>query len=168
LTGKDVTQFLRGRLFVNVDFVMSSNTYTEENLKLVIQFLNAAIELVVAWLKYVPTVFKKTMSELRVDKDLYLVDEDIAIVQSVTEVMGVLRRIFCGCHRAIRLFMYYDINQQERQENSISRDYTNQDFIKRRSSEKNDYDIDEVKNQIYSKNNMLIFGQALNFVDHFH
>jgi hypothetical protein len=117
-----------------------------------------AIELVVIWLKYLPNVFKKSMAELRVDYDLFLVDEDIAIVQSVNEVMGMLQRIFLGCHRAIRFYKHFDLNQEQRSPDSVTKDYTNIDFVKRRIPIDDEYDIDEVKNQIYQKHNQLIFG----------
>ena len=53
----DLTQYLRGKLFVYVDFLMGApNTYTEEDIDLVIEFLKSAIRCVVAWLKAAPAL----------------------------------------------------------------------------------------------------------------
>ena len=57
MSAKQLTQYLRGSLFVNLDFVLSSNTYTDENVLDVIEFAKAAIRLVIAWLKKVPLLF---------------------------------------------------------------------------------------------------------------
>jgi len=77
-------------MFVNVDFVLSANTYTEENVAQVVEFLKASIRLVIAWLKKVPPLLQKSLRDARAESDIFLVDEDTAIVQSVHEVMGIL------------------------------------------------------------------------------
>jgi len=98
-------------MFVNVDFVLSANTYTEENVAEVSEFLKSAIRVVIAWMKKVPPLLQKSLRDARAESDIFLVDEDVAIVQSVHEVMGILQRIFCGCHRCMRFYMHYDCNQ---------------------------------------------------------
>jgi len=51
LSAKETTQYLRGEFFIAVDFVMTSNTYTEEVVVKVNEFIKAAIRLIVAWLR---------------------------------------------------------------------------------------------------------------------
>ena len=51
-----LTQYLRGKLFIEVDFVLSSPTYTDSDCAEVNEFLRATIRLVVAWLNKVPSL----------------------------------------------------------------------------------------------------------------
>ena len=61
VTAKDVTQYLRGGLFVMVDFLLGANTYTEEELVEVNDFYKTVLRLIVAWLKKVPTLLEKCL-----------------------------------------------------------------------------------------------------------
>lgn len=160
-----MTQYLRGSLFVNVDFVLSANTYTDEDVAQVIEFVKATIRLVIAWLKKVPSLLPKCLKELKQEAELFLVDEDAAILLSVTEVIGTLQRLFAGCHRCMRFYMHYDTNQTK-SENSITKDFLGVDFVARRTPIE-DYDIDELRERIYNKADDLVFGSALNFLDYF-
>lgn len=74
--------------------------------------MKAVIRLVVAWLKKIPSVMQRCMTDLKKDSDLFLVDEDIALFLSSNEVMGMLKSIFCGCHRTLRYYVHFDENQQ--------------------------------------------------------
>jgi hypothetical protein len=61
MTAKDVTQYLRGGLFVMVDFLLGANTYTEEELVEVTDFFKTVLRLIVAWLNKVPTLLEKCL-----------------------------------------------------------------------------------------------------------
>ena len=74
LTAFEITQYLRGRLFVLVDFVMSSSGqtgYTEEDCNDINQFLYAVLDLTVAWLKRLPGLLKKSVAEHKKEPDLF-------------------------------------------------------------------------------------------------
>ena len=72
------------------------------------EFLRAAIRLVVAWLQKIPALLPKCLAELRRDPEIYLVDEDAALVSCACELMGILQRLFCGCHRSLRYYTVSD------------------------------------------------------------
>ena len=91
---------------------MGQSTYTEEECAEVNDFLKACIRLIVAWMRKVPTILQKTLKDTRKDADIFLVDEDAAIVQSYPELAGVLQDLFCACHRSMRYYSYWDQNQQ--------------------------------------------------------
>jgi len=43
--------------------------------------------------------------------ELYLVDPHTALLASFVELGDILKRIFAGCHRALRYYVFYDENQ---------------------------------------------------------
>lgn len=49
LNAFDITQYLRGRFYIYVDFLLGANTYTEEQIDAVNDFLYAVLRLIVAW-----------------------------------------------------------------------------------------------------------------------
>ena len=67
LSAKYVTQYLRGTMFVNVDFVLSANTIPVENVAEVVELLRSAIRLVVAWLNKVPPLLQKSLRDARAE-----------------------------------------------------------------------------------------------------
>jgi hypothetical protein len=42
-----------------------------------------------------------------------LVDEDVALLECAYELFGLLQRFFCGCHRSLRYFLFYDKNPEQ-------------------------------------------------------
>jgi len=95
---------------VYVDFILNTTTYSASDCLEINEFLKTIIDLVVAWLKKVPKLLQKTLVDLRRNPELYLVDEDVALVQCCCELMGLLQRLFCCCHRSLRYYSYYDEN----------------------------------------------------------
>lgn len=91
LSAHELTQYLRGELFVTVDFLLSANSlYSEEDVGEVCTFLKAVISLIVHWLKLAPGLLETCLPNLRREPDLFLVDEDSALLQSAPELMGIL------------------------------------------------------------------------------
>jgi hypothetical protein len=72
-------------------------------------FLKKVLELIVAWFRKVQTL-QSSYLELKHNPDLFLVDSHCAIVASYFELMDLLRKIFGGCHRAIRYYLLHDSN----------------------------------------------------------
>ena len=110
LSAYAVAQYLRGKLFVLVDFVLGAGPYSESECLEANEFLRAVIRLVVAWLRKAPSLLQKCLSDLRKEPELYLVDEDAALLQCACELMGLLQRLFCGCHRSLRYYAFNDSN----------------------------------------------------------
>ena len=115
LSVKETTQYLRGSLFINVDFILSTTNYNYDQAVLlkVIEFVKAALRLVVAWLKKATRVQQYCLQLIRLDPDFYLIDKDVALYKSLIEVMGILKRVFCGCHRCLRFYLLHDLNQEK-------------------------------------------------------
>ena len=44
--------------------------------------------------------------------ELFLVDEDVALLECQTELFTTLKTIFCGCHSNLRIYAYYDRNME--------------------------------------------------------
>jgi hypothetical protein len=80
LGAQETTQFYRGELFIMLDHLMGKTFGgTEpETVELAVEFIKKILELVIAYLKLVPTMLKQ-FEEYKLFQDLYLVDEDIAI-----------------------------------------------------------------------------------------
>ena len=57
-------------------------------------------------------MLQKTFDELEKVPQLFLVDPHAAIVKSYPELMETLQKLFGGCLRALRYFVFYDIDQE--------------------------------------------------------
>ena len=95
-------------------------------------------------------------------------DEDAALLQSAGELMGILERLFCSCHRCLRYYVHYDRNA-EFFPNSITKDFSDSNFLKKvvPALQLQDYDVDAAKELIASRSDELVYGQALNFLNYF-
>jgi hypothetical protein len=94
-----------------------------------------------------------------------MIDENIAILQSHYELFDILKKMFCCCHRSMRFYMLYDKNALVF-EKPVAVAPENVLFEKLRKKDEEEYDIDELKENVaYRKN--LVFGQFINFVNYF-
>ena len=87
------------------------------------------------------------MKELKKEPELYLVDEDCALVCAVTEMMGILSRLFCGCHRSMRLYLHYDRNV-EKFDKPVTKDFSDCDFPERCTPGDKQHDVDALRHRI--------------------
>jgi len=111
MTAFETTQYIRGELFVYVDFLLG-NSFTElEVLAEVENFIKSVLRLIVVWLKKLPTL-QSTFEELEKVPNLFLVDPLAAIVKSCPELMETLSKLFGCCLRALKFFSFYDVNQE--------------------------------------------------------
>ena len=166
-TAHELTQYLRGKLFVYIDFIMGQATYTEAEADEIYELLRAAVRLIVAWLKKMPSIMQKSLQDLKKYPDLFLVDEDLALFNCSCELMGTLKSIFCGCHRTIRYYLHWDRNQEVFQ-TSVAKDYTSVDFAQRRTPPHQEADINQLVDMVSSKATNLTFGAALNLLNYFY
>jgi hypothetical protein len=126
---------------------MSANTYSEEEVDEVLDFFYSVIKLIVAWLRKAATLIGRCFRELKAEPDLALIDEEAALVMCANELMGLLYRFLCGCHRCLRFYIHYDKNAKEFA-NPIHRVYEDVDFQARRIPPDQDYDIDTVRENV--------------------
>jgi hypothetical protein len=126
---------------------MSANTYADEEVDDIIEFFYLVIKLIVAWLKKVPSLMERCFRDLKLEADIALVDEEAALVSCCCELMGLMHRFLCGCHRCLRFYIHYD-RPPVKFEKSITRDYSDIDFPSRRTPPDQDYDIDQVRENV--------------------
>lgn len=72
-------------------------------------FIKLCLRLIVTWLAKIPTL-TVTLDEMEAVPLLFLVDPKAAIVESYTELMETLGKLFGTCMRALCFFMLYDCN----------------------------------------------------------
>lgn len=77
----------------------------------------------------------------------------------------MLKKIFCSCHRCIKYYLLHD-KEPIKFENSITQTFDHVIFEKNRKKDEEDYDIDEVKETIVTRKN-IVYGQFMNFVNYF-
>jgi len=97
--------------------------------------------------------------------------------------MDMVKRLFCCCQRALRFYLFNDVNQVQpetitqevKQCNDeivpntfgvIVQDFTEVDFDQRRVTDESKYIPEASKQRIVHKDN-LVFGQMVNFVQYF-
>jgi ubiquitin carboxyl-terminal hydrolase 9/24 len=100
-----------------------------------------------------------------VNPDLFLIDENIAILQCAYEFLDILRKIFCGCHRC---YKYYLLNDKAEitYEKGVTNSYGHLNFEEGVKKEEDEIDLDQVKDNISNRKN-IVFGQFANFLNFF-
>ncbi len=102
---------------------------------------------------------------MKVNSDLFLIDENIAILMSHYEIFDMLKKLFCCCHRCIKYYLLFDKNVIKF-DAPVAHCEDGLIFEKQRKKDEEDYDVDEVKEWISQRKN-LVFGQFINFVNYF-
>ena len=92
----EITQVLRGKLFTNIDILMT-NQYTTNNfnnpINMIVDILYDTLDLIVTYLKFLKENLNLT-EILEKYSDFYLINNNFAIVASLNEIMITLKRIF--------------------------------------------------------------------------
>ena len=73
-----------------------------------------------------------------------MIDENIAILQCHYEFFDILKKLFAGCHRAMRYYLLYDKNTLKF-EGAVTKSFENINFEGQRKEDEEHYDIDEIK-----------------------
>ena len=93
-TAFEVTQFLRGNLYIFLDLVLAAD-HKEEDLEKIYEFLHEVIKLIVLWLKLLSDKFLKSFIETQSNPKLYLIDKNCALASCGFELMDILKWLFC-------------------------------------------------------------------------
>lgn len=89
---------------------MLNNIYTDQSvLEQINIFFKTVLRLIVVWLIKLPTL-QGTFEELEKVPLLFLVDPKAAIVKAYPELMETLQKLFGSCYRALRYFIFYDVD----------------------------------------------------------
>jgi hypothetical protein len=68
----------------------------------------------------------------------------------------MLKKILCGCHRCIRYYILFDKNPIEFI-NSVTQPFPGIDFEKSRKRDEEDFDVEEMKENISNQKN-IVYG----------
>lgn len=63
---------------------------------------------------------------------MFLVDEDLALLESQSELFLTLKSFFCGCHRNLRIYAYYDRPLETFDKSITNPEYKDFDFVNKR------------------------------------
>lgn len=139
---------------------MSANTseYTEEETEAIDDYMRSVLRLVVAWLHKAASILKTALPDMRRDADIFFVDEDVALLRACPEIMGMVKRLLCGCHRCLRYYFYYDKNVQSCKEPVSEPSLANVNFVGRRARLDQDYEVDQFKERVLECDDDLVFG----------
>jgi len=96
---------------------------------------------------------------------LFLIDENIAILQCSYEFVDLLKKIFAGCPRCFKYYLLYDRNAVPA-ENGVTNKFDHMNFEANLKKDEEDCDIEVIKETIAQRKN-IVFGQLLNFVNYF-
>jgi hypothetical protein len=96
---------------------------------------------------------------------LFLVDENIAILQSAFEIIELLKKMFGGCHRCIK---YYILNDKAAMafEKPVTNSYTHIIFEENNKRDEDEIDVDTLKAKIMNRQD-IVYGQLANFLNYF-
>lgn len=98
--------------------------------------------------------------------DLFLIDENIAILQSTNELMEILKKILGGCHRCYKYYLLNDKNAIKYEKGVTHEELYSINFEGANKKDEEDIDVDQVKESILLRKN-IVFGQMLNFLNYF-
>jgi hypothetical protein len=97
-TAFDVTQYLRGHLYIFVDLLLTSE-HTESDLPDIYSFLHLVIKAISLWLKMFSTDLLKAFIEYRQYPTLTIIDRNCALAACSYEFLDILGWLFALCPR---------------------------------------------------------------------
>jgi hypothetical protein len=159
-----VTQYIRGQLYIYLDFLLQNNKYQADEVDAINDFVYTVLRFIIGWFRRAKKLIP-LYSQIKVNSDLFLIDENIAVLQSAYEITDMLKKIFAGCHRCIK---YYLLNDKAAIafENGVTNSYTHMNFEENNQQDEDQIDNDKIKEQIFSRKN-IVFGQLANFLNYF-
>ena len=159
-TAFEITQYLRGKVFIYVDFLMA-NEYKnpQEECKKAIEFLKLVIKLFVRWMELFPK-YKQSFLEGEQYTKLYLVDRNVAFASCGYELYDMMKSIFCLCHRSLQFYYRYDLEIDP-----LLKPLHNE--IKTSFVEKRKLKPVEVIKEELEQGKEFVFGQFINFFNYF-
>lgn len=100
------TQFVRGHLYITVDFILSSlkgPSITE--MPVMIEIVEKFLEFANHYLSVLPNYLKDYIEGKSINQSLYLVNEKIAVVSAFPEVFETIGKIFGSKERCMKLYI---------------------------------------------------------------
>ena len=108
-TSFEITQYIRGELYIFVDSVLTYEGYKDKKkiLSKAINFLKKVLQLIAEWFKEFPKYLKSFMEYQKL-KDLMRLDRDIAFVACFPEIVEMLEWLLFQCPRTQSFFVTND------------------------------------------------------------
>jgi hypothetical protein len=104
-TPHETTQFLRGRLYVFVDSLLSNcdeDMITKEDSRDIIEFMEAVFKLIIKWLELFPSKYMKYYEVHKKNKKAFLVDQNVAVAVAGSDLIDILNNCFTQSTRIQR------------------------------------------------------------------
>jgi len=120
--------------------LLQNNKYQPEEVVAINDFVQTVLRFITGWFRRAKKLIP-LYSQIKVNPDLFLIDENIAVLQSVYEICDMLKKIFGGCHRCIK---YYILN--DKQVVPLENAVTDNAFNQMNFEEKNIQDEDLIDN----------------------
>ena len=92
-SAQEVTQFLRGRLFIYVDFLLTNCIDTRsssDDYRDIIEFMEKVFLLIIKWLELFPSKYMKYFEIHKMNKKAFLVSTEVAIAAAGNELIDIL------------------------------------------------------------------------------
>jgi hypothetical protein len=106
LDAREMTQFLRGRLYVLADFLLETDyTGKEEEIPKVVTLLKKILNFTIIYMKQYPSMIPYEAEGLKY-RNLYLADKRVAFALALKDIVDV-QSIYFNCHRVIK---FYGVN----------------------------------------------------------
>lgn len=159
----ETTQLLRGTIFVNLDFLMTTYTYQDtEEIEIAKAYIKAVLRLIVKYFQLLPNLIE-AFNQASIDPELFLVDENIAVALSYNELLYMLSNIFGKHFKALKFFTKLDTKPTETDDFNVTEPFLEYEEFNLIISENNEAD------RFYSmeKEGNLVFGSLVDFVRYF-
>ena len=92
-SAQEVTQFLRGKLFIFVDSLLAicdDDTNSPDDFRDMIQFMEKVFLLIIKWLELFPSKYMEYFEIHKKNKKAFLVNVDVAVAASGNELISML------------------------------------------------------------------------------
>ena len=99
------------------------------------------------------------------NSDLFLIDENIALLSCAYEFFDLLKKLFCCCHRCTRYYLLNDKDPVEYKK-PVTKKFDHINFEEARRKDEDEVDIDDVKEMVAARKD-IVFGQFMNFINYF-
>lgn len=143
----ETTQYLRGRLYIFVDFLLQNGKFTAEEADAVNDFIVQVLRLITAWFNKAQKLIP-LYSQIKLNFELFLIDENIAILLSAYELLDVLKKILGGCHRCLKYYLLNDKAQVPITDKSVTNSFEKMNFEEANRRDEEEIDIEVVKDVI--------------------
>jgi hypothetical protein len=112
------------------------------------EFNKSFLRLMIVYLRKMPKLFKTALSDFRKESDMFLIDEDVALIAANSELFLTLKSLLCGIHRTLRLAAFYDKNIEEYKVMVTNKKYHTEDFESYRLNQEMEFPAEDYRDRL--------------------